>query len=96
MKGGFFDKPKGKEKKDKKKVEEKKAEPEPEPVYELSPEGEMIPTITKKDPENSSLVFDEVQQSMQQNILNPDAKKVSVARERNDGAPICIHTYIHM
>ncbi|GMH73967.1 hypothetical protein TrST_g6642 [Triparma strigata] len=75
LKGGFFDKPKGKEKKDKKKVEEKKAEPEPEPVYELSPEGEMIPTITKKEPEKSSLVFDEVQQSMQQNILNPDAKK---------------------
>ena len=67
LKGGFFDKPKKGKKKKKaaEKKEEKKAEKEEE-VFELSPDGEIIPTITKNatKPSRNPLVFDDVQKAL--------------------------------
>jgi len=79
LKGGFFSKKSGDKKKKKKKepaveTSEKKKADEAEEVYELSPTGELIPTITKpKEPKKSSLVFDEVQAALGSdpaNLLN--------------------------
>jgi hypothetical protein len=67
LKGGFFNKPaKSKKKKapaaaPEKKVEKKKEEEE---VFELNADGEMIPTITKRDEKKLGGIHDEVQSAM--------------------------------